>query len=80
MFGLQGFNMNIEEFRNKIPQKFIDALNFKHDETWKSFMRDSGATVTEELKLIHDEEWNELIKSLNLKNIQARRLKIEFNC
>ena len=69
--------MNIEELRSKIPQKFIVALNFNYDTTWKSFMRDSGATVTEELKLITDEEWNQHILNLNLKTIQARRLKMQ---
>ena len=38
-------------------------------------MKDSGVTVTEELKLITDEEWNQLIRNLNLKIIQSRRLK-----
>jgi len=46
----------IEKCRTQRPQTFIDLLGLEYNDKWKSFFKDYGIKVTEEIKMIEDDE------------------------
>lgn len=72
--------MDIESYRRRKVRDFIESLGMVYCSTWKAFTRELGVEVTEELKLVTDDEWkthfdNNLCASIILK----RKLKVALD-
>ena len=62
--------------RCKKVKYFIESIGMTHCTKWKAFVKDLGAQLTKELKVVTKEERDMHIKSLNMNKIQPRKLSM----
>ena len=48
--------MDIENYRKRKARYFVESIGLVYCDKWKNFMSELGIEVTEELKLVTDEE------------------------
>ena len=68
--------MDIENYRKIKARDFVECVGLVYCDKWNNFMRELGIKVTEELKLVTDEEWNTHLDSLKVLKIKIRKFKV----
>ena len=71
--------MDIESYRRKKVKYFIESIGLTYCDKWKTFINDLGVQVTEELKLVTDQEWDIIVHNINtltISKMQRRKLDI----
>ena len=48
--------MNIENYQKIKSRDFVESIGLVYCDKWKNFMRELGIEVTDEFKLVTDEE------------------------
>ena len=68
--------MDIESYYNLKVKYFVEAIGMVYCSKWKDFTNDLGVQVTEKLKFVTKDEWDELFKELKVSKIQHHKLDI----
>ena len=50
--------MEIENYRKRKAKDFVESIGLVYCDKWKNFKCELGVEVTDELKLVKDEEWS----------------------
>ena len=58
--------MDAESCYRMKAKHFMESISLRCCTKWKTFINDLGAQVTEDLKLVTDEEWDAHVKSLSV--------------
>ena len=67
--------MDVESHRRKHVKNFIECLNITYCSKIKTFFEEMVVEVSEDLKLVEDEEWEDLYEAVSWSKIKLRNFK-----